>query len=236
MMIRKNALSFALLAAVLASSSCAKTYESSLASNGFREATNENGSVVTNKVLGTSNSLTKGEMLEDVLKRKYSVAEVVCDLRLQSGTKVSREVEPAQHFVWDLLTELDNLKTFRLSGSIPEQSLEVVISTNSIDLRDTVMTDAKMNQITMINSPVVTLDFAYNSGTIALENTAVNNSKSDGHAELHEGVKTFLIDNVLDVSNSNPALKHLASVECVIHTEANPGYANEYTVESPMRD
>lgn len=235
MMNRKNSLSLALLAAVLASAGCAKTYDSSLAKNGFTNSAKEGDPVVNGKVLGTSNSLTKGEPIEDVMKRKYRVAEVVCELRLQSGTEVSHDVAPVERYTWNLLTELDNMKTFSLRGKIPEQVLEVLISASSIDLRDTVMTDEKMNTVTMVNSPVIAVDFAYNGGIIALEKTTVNNAKPDGHAELHEGVKTVLVDNVLDVLNSDPAVKHLSSVECVIHTEAHPEFANEYTVESSKR-
>ena len=171
----------------------------------------------------------KDKSSEEVLKIKYDKAILSCNLWIQFGKQLNKNLKPNDTFSLDLLnTDISRESTQQLSGQVKNKTLEITINLKNLSIKNIKFEDnlSKSNYV-MENSPVIEMDLDYKS----YFNNGWKSLKSSGHhtRKIHEKIRDLSFSHSSITGNKKK--KYFDHIECTIDTDIKSEYQDQFIVK-----
>ena len=171
----------------------------------------------------------KDKTADEVLEIKYNKANLNCNLWLQFGKELNRDLKANDSFSLDLLkTDINRESKHELIGKVKNQTLEVVINLIELKIKTMKIEDLNNNTTyTFKNSPVVEMNFDYRSN---FDNGKTIFKGSGIHKRsINEKIKLVTLNHSRRAGNDSKS--YFEYLECTIDTDIKAGYQDQFSLE-----
>ena len=163
----------------------------------------------------------------DFFSSKYKSAVLVCEARLQYGKTFDPAAPPTDTLVWDLKNEFAPSRSLKFVDNITNMNIAVLVNVTDVSFVDKRL-EANGATYEVKGSPELQIQL-YDSGRILLADGGNVTWPSDGKANvIHERIPATLVSRTQAESKAQGALRFFENVTCLLNTELNTGYADQF--------
>lgn len=160
-----------------------------------------------------------------LIRTKYSDAKLVCNLWAKRGEKLDKVKDSPVSVEWDIKNEYDTSKELFIEKVVDGYSMKYEIFAHDLVVSDVDITIDSKNYKRDL-SPVVTLDYKYNSSSFYTNETS-SSASGGGLREIFENVDSFLVSN-FSSSSSLPDVYFTNLIECSIVAKIKPQFQSQF--------
>lgn len=205
------------IAGLIALTACGSTNSNSPGDAPKADPNGKNGGA------GQGDGSLTGKLAEELLKTKYDRVELVCEIRLQVGSKFQSSQAPEQRASWDLLKEFAKRRTIRLATALEADKASYVLI-SIVDVK--ILPENKVRD----GNTIYEMQFTPELSAEVLASGKAGRSEWSGTtktASFSERIQSTVEDRAVSLSGDRGD-KFFSNVVCTLHTEAKQDYKSQF--------
>jgi len=170
-----------------------------------------------------------GQSIQDVIQTKYTKVLFTCELWVQRGAELVKSNPPSDKLTWDLLKDFSIEKSFELKGDVQDHTMRMNVNVRSVEIYGSVHhTTADGIVYKMAHTPVIKMDFAYETDTVYAPGVSSHGSGFQKR-DIHEKIMDMSLNHSFSSDAAAGTFFHY--LECTIDTEIKPEYKDHFSIE-----